>query len=146
MQFVYNIFLAMLVCAGYHGKGSAFWWVFAWDLGVHLLQILIRSSRAYFVGYHSQCSWLVWFGWLMYCLQSNELLSPLLFFNLQLLSPSTLLHLFCDDTKHWPAVFYLGFGKMVESATGSAVGSSVAFVEGVQPWLIAPGCMSQFFL
>jgi len=81
----------------------------------------------------------------MYCLQSNELLSPLLFFDLQLLSLSTLLHLFCDDAKRWPTVFCHVSGKIVESATGSAVGSNVASVEGVQPWLIAPGCMSQSF-
>ena len=125
-------FIAMLVSVVYYGKGSVFWWVFLFGgLGSHFLQLLPRFSGAYFVYYHSQCSWLVWFGWLLYCLKSNEILSPLLFFASQLSSLSILLHLFSDDAKCWPTVFCIVIGKLVASAIGSAVGSSVVSGEGV---------------
>ena len=144
LQSLCNICLVIFVYVGYCGLGSVFWWVFAWELGGQALQLLTRSYGTYLIGYPNQRRWLFWVGWLMYYLPMNELLSPLLCYILQFLNSSIFLHLFCDDLKQCFAEFCLEFGKLVVCAAGSVVGSSVALIAGVQPWLIASDCASQF--
>jgi len=135
----------MVVYVGYYGLGSVFWWTYTVEWGGQVIQPLPRYYGLLLVGYPSQCSWLFWFGWLMYCLLMPELLSPLFGYTLQLLNLSLCLYLFCNDVPQCFVEFFLVYGKLDVCAAGCVVGSSVALFAGVQPWLIAPGSASQVF-
>jgi len=143
LQSLCNICLVIFVYVGY-GLGRVFWWFFACELGGQVLQLLTQASGPYLLAYLSQCRWMFWVRWLMYCLSVNGLLSLLHCYLLQSRISSPYLQLLCDDLKHCFAEFCLEYGKLAECATGSVVGSSVALLAGVQPWLIAPACASPF--
>ena len=144
MKFFSNICIATSICAAHFVHSRTVWWVFLFGfLGVQVTQLLSGFSGAYFNCYHIKSSWMVWFRWLLYCHKLNEILYAILFLELPLIRFYYSFHLFYDYIKLWHDKSCIVNGELIESATGRVVWPSVASVDGVQPWLIAPGCMAQ---
>jgi len=139
-----DVLIATFVFAAHVVQCNRFWWVLLYEfLGSQMGQLLSRYGGACFVCYRNRNSWLICAGWLLYFHKFNELHYAITYLASQITKDYDSIQMICDSVDNYHDKICALRGELVECPTGRVVWLSVAPVEGEQPWLIAPVCMSQ---